>query len=188
MENSGEIKLNLLYHENRISAEVQRLAEEISADYTGQELLLIVVLKGAFIFAADLARRIRLPLMLDFMRLSSYSGMESTGEVYLVNDIETPVAGKHVLVVEGIVDTGLSLAFLLQRLKEKGPKSLKVCALIDKQGRRRADVRADYTGIVCDDRFLVGYGLDLDGRCRELPAIYEIVKNAFCGGLNDSPM
>src|SRR5512141_1710860 len=177
MKNVAEVKLRLLYTENRISTEVQRLADEISADYAGQELLLIVVMKGAFFFAADLARCIRLPLTLDFIRLSSYSGTDTTGEVFLVNDIETPVAGKHVLVVEDIVDTGMSLVFLLQRLRSRGPKSLRVCALVDKQGRRRADVAADYTGIVCDDGFLVGYGLDLDERCRELPAIYEIETN-----------
>ena len=187
-EKFGEVKLRLLYTENRISTEVQRLADEITADYAGQELLLIVVMKGAFFFAADLARRIRLPLTLDFIRLSSYSGTDTTGKVFLVNDIETSVAGKHVLVVEDIVDTGLSLASLLLKLNCRGPKSLKVCALIDKQGRRRADVTADYSGIVCSGGFLVGYGLDLDERCRELPAIYEIETNPSCGGLNDSPM
>ena len=188
MEKLGDVKLQLLYSENRISAEVQRLADEISADYSGQDLLLVVVLKGSFIFAADLARSIRCPLTLDFIRLSSYSGTNTTGEVFLVKDIETPLTGKNVLVVEDIVDTGLSLVFLLQHLRRREPKSIRVCALIDKQGRRQADVRADYTGMVCDDKFLVGYGLDLDERCRELPAIYEIVKNVSCGGLNDCPM
>ena len=175
MQQSGEVDLRLICPENRISAEVQRLADKITADYAGQELLLIVVLKGAFIFAADLARRIRLPLTLDFVKLSSYNDMETTGEVSLVYDTETSVTGKHVLVIEDVVDTGLSLAFLLQRLRRREPKSLRVCAMIDKQGRRRVDVTADYTGIVCDDRFLVGYGLDLNERCREFPAIYEIV-------------
>lgn len=188
MENIGDIKLRLLYPENRISAEVQRLADEISADYEGEELLLVVVLKGAFIFAADLARRIRLPVRLDFIRLSSYSGMETTGEIFLASDVGTPVKGKHVVVVEDIVDTGMSLEFLLQRLRQEGPRSLRVCALIDKQGRRRVAVSPDYAGIVCEDGFLVGYGLDLDERCRELPGIYEVVTNQSCGGLNDSPM
>ena len=188
MQQSGEVELRLICPENRISAEVQRLADTISADYAGQELLLIVVLKGAFIFAADLARRIRLPLTLDFVKLSSYDDTETTGEVSLVCDIGTSVTGKHVLVIEDVVDTGLSLAFLLQRLGRRGPKSLRVCAMIDKRGRRRVEVTADYTGIVCDDGFLVGYGLDLNERCRELPAIYEVVTNPSCGGLNDSPM
>lgn len=165
--------MRLLYSEERIAAEVQRLADEITADYAGQELLLLVVLKGAFIFAADLARRLRLPLSVDFVGLSSYCGMETTGAISMTREANTPLAGRNVLVVEDIVDTGLSLAFLLEHLAGRGPKSLRVCTLIDKRGRRRADVSSDYTGIVCDDGFLVGYGLDLDERCRELPAIYE---------------
>ena len=188
MEIIEGVKVRLLYPEDRISAEVQRLADEISADYAGQELLLIVVLKGAFIFAADLARCIRLPLSLDFIRISSYSGMATRGEVSLDDDIGISVENKHVLVVEDILDTGTSLRFLLHRLRRSGPKSLKVCTLIDKQGRRRGGVTADYTGMACDGGFLVGYGMDLDERCRELPSIYEIVSNPSCGGSNDSPM
>lgn len=175
---NGEAGLSLLYSEERIAVEVQRLADEISADYAGEELLLIVVLKGAFIFAADLARRIRLPLAVDFVKLSSYRGTETTGEVSLTRDAETSLAGRNVLVVEDIVDTGLSLSFLLENFRRRGPKSLRVCTLIDKQGRRRAEVTSHYTGIVCADGFLVGYGLDLDERCRELPAIYEIATNS----------
>lgn len=188
MEDIGEGRLRLLYPENRIAAEVQRLADEISADYAGKELLLVVVLKGAFIFAADLARRITLPVSLDFIRLSSYSGTETTGTVCQAGDIQMSVTGKHILVVEDIVDTGTSLAFLLEDLKRRGPESLRVCALIDKQGRRRDDLAADYTGLVCNGGFLVGYGLDLDERCRELPSIYEVLANPSCGGRNDSSM
>lgn len=185
---NGGLELRLLYSEERIAAEVQRLADEISADYAGEELVLVAVLKGAFIFAADLARRIRLPLSVDFIELSSYSGTETTGEVLLVRDAGTSLAGKNVLVVEDIVDTGLSLEFLLADLRRRGPKSLRVCALIDKRGRRRSAVSPDYAGIVCDDGFLVGYGLDLDERCRELPAIYELATNSSGGGLDDSSM
>lgn len=185
---NGELELRLLFPEERIAAEVRRLADEISADYAGEELLLVVVLKGAFIFAADLARRIRLPISIDFVELSSYSGMETTGTVSLTRDVRTSLAGRNVLVVEDIVDTGLSLSFLLADLRKRGPKSLRVCALLDKRGRRRTDVSIDYAGMACGDRFLVGYGLDLDGRCRELPAIYEIAGNILCGGLNDNPM
>jgi hypoxanthine phosphoribosyltransferase len=174
----GRAVLRLLYSEERIAAEVARLAAEISSDYAGEELVLVVVLKGAFVFAADLARRIRLPLSVDFVRISSYCGTETTGEVVLIKDIDTPLAGRNVLVVEDILDTGLSLAFLLTHLARKEPKSLKVCTLIDKRGRRRSAVSPDYTGIVCDDRFLVGYGLDLNEYCRELPAIYEIPNDA----------
>lgn len=173
------MELRLLYNDGRIAAEVQRLAEEISSDYAGQELVLIVVLKGAFIFAADLARRIRLPLSVDFVKLASYKGTATTGEVTMEKDIDFSLAGKNVLVVEDIVDTGLSLEFLVERLRSRGPKSLKICALIDKRERRRTDVSLDYAGIVCDRGFLVGYGLDLDEQCREFPAIYEILPNSL---------
>jgi hypoxanthine phosphoribosyltransferase len=180
--------LRLVYSEERILTEVQRLAAEISRDYAGQEIILIVVLKGAFMFAADLARQIRLPMTLDFVRLSSYSGMDTTGEVMMGVDTGADIAGKHVILVEDIIDTGLSLSSLLRSLNLKEPKSLKVCVLIDKKGRRRVEVGAEYTGIVSNDGFLVGYGLDLDERYRELPAIYEIVTNPSCGGLNDSSL
>lgn len=168
--------LRLLYSEKRIADEVERLAKEISASYAGEELLMVVVLKGAFFFAADLARQIQLPLTLDFIKLASYSGMESTGSVAITKDLETSIAGKHVLVVEDIIDTGLTLSFLLERFREREPKSLKVCTLIDKQERRRVEVMADYVGIACQGGFLVGYGLDLDEKMRELPEIYEFVQ------------
>ena len=165
----------LLYSQKRIADEVQRLAGEISASYAGEDLLLVVVLKGAFFFAADLARQIRLPLAIDFIELSSYNGTESSGSVTITKDLETSVTGRHVLVVEDIIDTGLTLAFLLDRLREREPKSLRVCTLIDKQERRRVEVAADYVGIACDGGFLVGYGLDLDEKLRELPEIYEFI-------------
>jgi hypoxanthine phosphoribosyltransferase len=178
MDNSGEVRLRLLYSEHRISAAVQGLADRITAEYEGEELLMIVVLKGAFVFAADLVRRIRLPVSLDFIRLSSYSDTETTGEVTMIGALSTPVAGRHVLIVEDIVDTGISLEFLLHDLMGQEPKSIRTCALLDKQVRRLAPVSPDYAGIVADDRFLVGYGLDLNERYRELPAIYELVTNS----------
>ena len=156
---------------------MQRLAEQICFDYAGQELVVIVVLKGAFLFAADLVRRIRLPLQVDFIKLKSYQGTMTTGEVLLVKDADIPLAGKHVLVVEDIVDTGISLNFLITTLQSRKPASLKVCAMIDKPERRQSPVSPDYAGIVCRHGFLVGYGLDLDERWRELPAIYELIAN-----------
>ncbi len=173
MKQRGD-NLRLLYSAERISSEVERLASAISTDYEGEVLLLIVVLKGAIFFAADLARQIRCPILMDFVKLSSYKGMESTGTISITKDCEIPVAGRHVLVVEDIVDTGLTLTFLLARLRAEGPRSLKVCTLIDKKGHRKADVVPDYAGIVCEDGFLVGYGLDLDEQYRQLPAIYEV--------------
>lgn len=170
---NGGAGLRLVYSREDIEAAVQRLADAISNDYAGQDLLLVVVLKGAFIFAADLVRCLRLPHQIDFVMLASYNGTESSGRVTISKDIETPLVGRNVLVVEDIIDTGITLDFLLRHLAGKGPKSLKVCTLIDKRERRRVDVAADYSGIICDKGFLVGYGLDLDGYCRELAAIYE---------------
>jgi hypoxanthine phosphoribosyltransferase len=164
------------------------VADEISRDYAAQELSLVVVLKGAFIFAADLARSLGMPIEIDFVTLSSYSGLKSTGMVKITKDVETIMTGKNLLVVEDIVDTGITLDFLLRHLASKGPKSLKVCTLIDKRERRRIAVTVDYAGIVCNRGFLVGYGLDLDERCRELEAIYEVADLSSCGGLNDNSM
>ncbi len=173
----GGVALRPLYSAERISAEVRRLAAAISADYDdGETLLMMVVLKGALFFAADLARQIRCPLVMDFVKLASYRGTESTGIVTIAKDYEGAVAGKNVLVVEDIVDTGLTLTFLLERLRAEGPRSIKVCTLIDKKGQRKVDIVPDYVGIACEDGFLVGYGLDLDEEFRQLPAIYEVIR------------
>ncbi len=169
-----DVQLSMAYSAERIAAAVRRLGKEISTDYAGEEVLLVVVLQGAFIFAADLVRELKIPLQLDFVRLASYSGMESTGSIVVTKDIETAIAGRNVLVVEDIVDTGLTLAFMLELLRGRRPKSLKVCALVDKPSHRRIDVTPDYVGIVNSGGFLVGYGLDMDGKMRELPAIYEV--------------
>ncbi len=170
------VELRLIYSAERISATISRLAATISADYGADPLLLIVVLKGALFFAADLARQIRCPLVMDFVKLASYSGMESTGKVTITKGWEMTVADRNVLVVEDIIDTGLSLAFLLERLQAASPRSIKVCTLIDKKGHRKVEIVPDYAGIVCEDGFLVGYGLDLDDQFRQLPAIYEVIR------------
>jgi hypoxanthine phosphoribosyltransferase len=183
-----ELQLEPVFTREEIAAAVLRMADEISRDYAEQELLLVVVLKGAFILAADLVRSLRLAVEIDFVTLASYNGVESTGRVEIKKDVETDIAGKNVLVVEDIVDTGITLDYLLRHLAGRGPKSLKVCSLIDKRERRRIAVTVDYTGIVCNRGFLVGYGLDLDERCRELEAIYEVVDLPSCGGLNDNSM
>ncbi len=164
----------LLYSENRIAEEVERLAREIDLAYAGEELVLVVVLKGAVFFAADLARKIRVPLLLEFVKLTSYSGMNSTGTVILAKDVDGAITGKNVLIVEDIIDTGLSLSFLRESLEKKRPKSLRICTLIDKKERRQIEINADFIGIECPKGFLVGYGLDLDEKLRELPAIYEM--------------
>lgn len=186
-DTNGE-RLRLLYSKEEIADRVRRLAADISRDYSGHDILLVVVLKGAFIFAADLVRSLTLPVEIDFVELKSYIGLESSGSVLITRDLTTEAAGKDLLVVEDIIDTGITLDFLLRHLAEKCPKSLKVCTLIDKQERRKVAVAADYTGIVCEGGFLVGYGLDLDERCREFDAIYEVAELPSSGGLNDNPM
>jgi len=173
-----DITLREIYSAERIEREVRRLAREISADYKGKELLFLVVLKGAFIFAADLMRKVTVPAVVDFIEISSYCGMDSTGEVRLVKDVGCSIQGKNVLIVEDIVDQGLCLFRLLEDLRRRNPESLKICTLIDNRKRRSFPVEPDYAGIrdVCG--FLVGYGLDMDQRYRELPALYEVVASA----------
>ena len=180
--------LELVYSKKEIKAAVIRLAGKISRDYAGEHLCLVVVLKGAFFFAADLARRLKLAVEVDFVELSSYAGTETTGRVIISKDIETTITGKHLLVVEDIIDTGITLNVLLKHLAARGPKSLRVCTLIDKRERRRVAIAADYAGFACDKGFLVGYGLDLDGSLRELEAIYEVTDSSAGGGLNDNSM
>jgi len=166
--------LRKIYSAERISLEVHRLAREISADYAGKELLVIVVLKGAFIFAADLVRLLTVPIMVDFIEIASYSGMNTTGRVTLTKDLTLPVQGRNVLVVEDIVDVGLSLSFLLEIIRSRNPETLKVCTLIDNRRRRSVPVELEYAGIRGNCGFLVGYGLDVDQRYRELSALYEL--------------
>ena len=170
----GGLRLHPRYPAERIRAEVERLAREISRDYDGETLVVVTVLKGAFFFAADLVRYLTIPVELDFVRLASYAGTSTTGQVRLVKELEISVAGRHVLVVEDILDTGLTLACLLEHLRGRAPRSLRVCTLLDKRERRRVDCPVDYVGISCGGGFLVGYGLDLDERFRELPAVYEV--------------
>lgn len=162
------------YSTERIAREVQRLADEISTDYVGKDLLVIVILKGAFIFAADLIRKIKVPMEVDFIEIASYCGMDSTGKTTVTKDVTIPVTGKDVLIVEDIVDEGLCLSFLLEALRCKAPASLRVCTMIDNRRRRSVILEPDYVGIRCVCGFLVGYGLDMNQKYRELPALYEI--------------
>jgi len=165
-------KLRTLFSREELEAAVNRLAAEISRDYGGKCPLLIGVLKGSFIFMADLVRHLDFPLEVDFIALSSY-GKEnhSSGKVEVVQPLQAAIEGREVLVVEDIVDTGLTTAFLLDYLRQKNPASLKVCALIDKPSQRRVPVGIDYLGLTAPDKFLVGYGLDLNQRFRNLPEV-----------------
>ena len=160
---------------NDIDDLVAQVAGKISSDYQNQELVLIGVLKGAFIFLSDLVRHLHMPVKVDFIGTASYgSGTASCGTVRLTKDIQLDLAGKDVLVVEDIVDTGLTLGYIIDHLKSFKPKSVKVCAFIDKRQRRRADVHIDYACHTVAEGFLVGYGLDYDEKYRQLPAIYHL--------------
>jgi hypoxanthine phosphoribosyltransferase len=173
--------LQKLLSEKQIQAKVSRLARQLSRDYAGKEVLLVGVLKGAFIFMADLARRMTVPVKMDFVRLASYgSETRSSGKIRLTKDLEMPVRGRDVLVVEDIIDTGISLHSLYRRLRARGPKSLRVVALLDKPKRREVNFQADYLGFRIDNHFVVGYGLDCAEEYRNLRGIYIVRENGTC--------
>jgi len=168
-------QLKILISRGEIAKAVDRLASQINKDYQGKQPLLIGVLKGSFVFMADLIRQLDLPLELDFVRLSSYgAARESSGKVRIVQGVKTPIKGRDVLVVEDIVDTGITTSFLLDYLRKRKPSSLKLCALTDKPSRHRVPVSIDYLGFTVPDEFAVGYGLDFDQRFRNLPDIYAL--------------
>lgn len=159
----------------QIEQKVKEIAAQITRDYAGKTPILIGILKGAFIFLADLTRNIELPLKVDFVRLASYGEKDySTGQIKLIKDIEFSIKGQDVIVVEDIVDSGYTLAFLLKHLAKMKPASLKVCALIDKPERREVEVKLDYVGFQVSG-FLVGYGLDYSEQYRCLPDIYRLI-------------
>jgi hypoxanthine phosphoribosyltransferase len=163
----------VLISEARIADRVAELARQISADYAGvDELLLVGVLRGAFIFLADLARRLSIPSRIDFMALSHYEhGSTATEGVRLIMDLRVPITGRHVLLVEDIIDSGETLAYLRRMLEARRPASLKICTLTRKPDRLTTDVRVDYVGFDIPDAWVVGYGLDFDNRFRSLPYI-----------------
>ena len=162
----------VLFRREEIAATVGRLAAEIREDYHDKCPLLIGILKGSFVFLADLIRLLDFPLEIEFVGLSSYGrGQQSSGKVTVVQGLRSPARGRHVLVIEDIVDTGLTIAFLLDYLQRKKPASLKLCALIDKPSRRQSPVTIDYPGFTAPDRFVIGYGLDWDEKFRNLPDI-----------------
>jgi len=177
--NAPSIKLSSepLFSSDEIAARIETLAAQIDKDYRGREILMIAVLKGSFLFVADLIRAVKTPAVIDFVRLASYgSATQSSGIIEVRKDLEMSIKDKHVLVVEDIVDSGLTLESLRSMLLNRQPASLKICTLIDKQAHRVTDVPVDYIGFSMDDGFIVGYGLDLDERYRDLPDI-RIVEN-----------
>jgi hypoxanthine phosphoribosyltransferase len=172
----NSIEKRLLFTKADIARRVQRLANQISEDYEGREVAVVGVLKGAFIFLADLVRALTIPTKLDFVRLSSYgASTKSSGKIRIIADVEVDLQGLDVLIVEDIVDSGLTTAFLREHLLTKKPHSLKICTLLDKLERRSTEIPLDYVGFNLDKGFVVGYGLDCNEAHRQLPDIYELI-------------
>ena len=164
--------------EKAIRKRVEELGKAISADYAGKDLMVIGILKGAVVFLSDLVRCIDrdVGVTLDFMAVSSYGDSTNTsGIVRIIKDLDCSIRGKHVLIVEDIVDTGLTLSYLVKMMLEREPESVRVCALLDKVERRKVEVAVQYTGFVIPDYFVVGYGLDYSGRWRNLPSVHVVV-------------
>ncbi len=169
---SAQPKPHILFRREEIETTVKRLAAEIKEDYQGKHPLLIGILKGSFMFMADLIRFLNFPLEVEFIRLSSYgAGTESSRRIKVVQGLRSPIKGRDVLVIEDIVDTGLTISFLLDYLWKRKPASLKLCALTDKPSRRQVPVTIDYLGFTVPNKFIVGYGLDWDEKFRYLPDI-----------------
>lgn len=165
----------IIISQNQIKEKVAQLGQQISEDYQGQEIMMVVLLRGSFIFAADLIRKLKLDVVVDFLSVSSYQGRESSGEVRILKDLDENIHDRHVLIVEDIVDTGLTLAKIMDLFKSRNPKSLKICTLLDKPVRRIKKVPVEYVGFTIEDKFVVGYGLDFDQKYRQLPDIVEII-------------
>ncbi len=165
-------RISVLYSEEEVTARIKEMGEQISRDYAGKSVHLVGILKGATFFACELAKRITVPVTLDFMSVSSYGdSTESSGVVKINKDLDEPLEGKDVLVVEDIVDTGNTLSYLLDNLQKRGSKSVRLCTLLNKPERRIKDVKVDYTGFIIPDEFVVGYGLDYAQKYRNLPYI-----------------
>lgn len=162
----------VLLEEEAIQKRVEELGRQITRDYEGKELVLVGILKGAVVFFSDLIRHVELPMSMDFMAISSYgNATKSAGVVRILKDLDKDIVGKHIIIVEDIVDSGLTLSFLKDNLVFRGAASLRICALLDKPERRKVDIKADYQGFTIPDAFVVGYGLDYAERYRNLPYI-----------------
>ncbi len=165
-------QIKVLLTEKEVDDRIQELGDQISKDYAGKEVHLICILKGGSFFMCELAKRITVPVSFDFMSVSSYGGdTKSSGVVRIVKDLDESIQGKDVIVIEDIVDSGRTLSYLLEMLHDRGPKSLRLCTLLDKPSRRVIQVPVDYTGFQIPDEFVVGYGLDYDQKYRNLPYI-----------------
>jgi hypoxanthine phosphoribosyltransferase len=162
----------VLFSEEQIQLKVNELGRQISLDYAGRNLMLICVLKGAFMFIADLSKRIEVPLELDFMAVSSYgAASQSSGVVKIIKDLDVPVEGRDILIVEDIIDSGLTLSYLIDVLERRNARSIKIVTLFDKPLRRKVELEPDYKGFIIPDEFIVGYGLDYAEKYRNLPYV-----------------
>jgi hypoxanthine phosphoribosyltransferase len=176
----------ILLDSDTVANRVAELGAQISADYAGRDPVLISVLKGALVFLADLMRAMDMPTSIDLMEVSSYgAATESSGQVRILKDLSKPIEGRDVIVVEDIIDTGLTLNYLLRYLADKGPSSIKIVCLLDKPARRLAEIPIDYTGFTIPDRFVIGYGLDYDERYRNLPYIGVLKPSVYAGAPPD---
>lgn len=165
-------RVDVLLSEEEVNARIREMGEQISKEYSGKSIHLVCILKGGSFFMCELAKRITVPISIDFMSVSSYgSSTESSGVVKIIKDLDEPLEGRNVLVVEDIVDTGRTISYLMELLKGRGAADVKLCTLLDKPERRVVDVKADYTGFQIPDEFVVGYGMDYDQRYRNLPYI-----------------
>ncbi|MCX8129889.1 MAG: hypoxanthine phosphoribosyltransferase [Clostridia bacterium] len=170
----------VLVSREALNQKIKELGQKISQDYEGKDLVLVGVLKGGFVFLADLMREITIPVDMDFISVSSYgNSTRSSGVVRIIKDIDINITNKHVLIVEDLVDTGLTLKHLKELLNTRGPLSVKICTALDKPSRRKVEIDVDYEGIVIPDEFVVGYGLDCAGKYRNLPEVCTLDPNMF---------
>ncbi len=175
----GDIE-EILVSRDEIKEMVVKVGKQISEAYKGEELVLVGVLKGGFVFLADLMREIVIPVDMDLIAVSSYgASTKSSGVVRIIKDIDMNITNKHVLIVEDLVDTGLTLSYLKELFKTRGPKSVKICTAFDKPSRRKVDIDIDYSGIEVPDKFIVGYGLDYAGKYRNLPDVCTLKREVY---------
>jgi hypoxanthine phosphoribosyltransferase len=172
----------ILLTEQQIAEKVKELGEKISEDYRDRELVVVGVLRGAFVFLSDLIRHIRIPVCVDFVAISSYGAYtETSGVVKIIKDLDESIEGRHILIVEDIVDTGLTLDYLLRIIRARKPASVKVCALLDKPAKRQVEVDIHYKGFEIPDKFVVGYGLDFNQKYRNLPFVGVLKPDVYAG-------
>jgi hypoxanthine phosphoribosyltransferase len=178
--NMEHIIKEVLVTSEEIDAKVKELGKQITKDYSGKNLMLVGILKGAVIFMAELAKNIDMPILMDFMAVSSYGkSSTSTGVVRIIKDLDCSIEDKDILIVEDIIDTGLTLSYLTDNLKKRGAKSVKICTLLDKPDRRKADVPVDYRGFTIPDEFVVGFGLDYAEQYRNLPFVAALKEEVY---------